>query len=330
MSDFERAWQWREQRGLFRESQAIRVFHGPGEAVSGPPQMRGIMLDRYVDHYWVSFRSQEKEGDSLPESMVPPLLDFLRSKKARSCVCVERVKGGAAPQKLRVLLGDPSSEPFQVSENEMRFWIRSANTFHPGLFLDHAPLRTWLSKRARGWRVLNTFAYTGSLSVACGVGGATQVVTLDLSKATLNWAQSNWQLNGLTDSAGSFVAADAMEWLPRAAKRGETFDCVILDPPSFSRAKSGMFSTAKDLEDLHAKAMAVVAKGGVLITSINSANVTQLKYASDVLHAAKKRGMQFEVLSEIGLPETFPTSLEDLARARTDRYLKGWILRRAS
>ncbi|MGK5089490.1 class I SAM-dependent methyltransferase [Bdellovibrionota bacterium FG-2] len=329
LHDLERAWKWRENLGLFRETQALRVFHGPGEAASGSPVFRGIMLDRFADHYWVSFRSQDKFEDSLPPAIVPALLDFLRSKNAQSCVCVERVKGGAVPQKLRVLLGEPGLDPYQVSENGMRFWIRSMNSFHPGLFLDHAPLRDWLRRRSQGWRVLNTFAYTGSLSVACGIGGAAQVVTVDLSKQTLIWAQSNWMLNGLPEAAASFMAADAMEWFLRAKKKREEFDCVILDPPSFSRGKSGIFSTAKDLEALHLRAMPLVALGGVLITSINSANVSQAKYASDIFRAAEKLKLQFEVLAEIALPESFPTPLADLAGPKADRYLKGWILRRA-
>ena len=63
-----------------------------------------------------------------------------------------------------------------------------------GLFLDHRPLRAWLEKNARGWRVLNTFAYTGSLSVAAGLGGASHATTLDLSGATLRWARENQAL----------------------------------------------------------------------------------------------------------------------------------------
>src|SRR6202041_44691 len=141
---------------------------------------------------------------------------------------------------------------------------------HPGLFLDHAPLRAWLKENSKGLNVLNTFAYTGSLSVAAGVGGAKKVTTLDLSRPTLEWARENWELNRLAEKNSDFIFGDYFEWIPRLAKKNQLFDCVILDPPSFSRGKKGGFSTTKDLRTLHELALDCVAPEGVLVTSINS------------------------------------------------------------
>ncbi|MCM2323416.1 MAG: class I SAM-dependent methyltransferase, partial [Oligoflexia bacterium] len=196
-------------------------------------------------------------------------------------------------------------------------------TRHPGLFLDHAPLRQWLRRRARDWRVLNTFAYTGSLSVAAGAGGARQVTTLDLARPAIQWAEENWRLNGFSDERARFIAGDVFEWLPRLKREGQTFDCVILDPPSFSHGKKGNFSTSKDLPRLHALALELLAPGGTLVTSINSAQVSWARFERDVAEAARERRRELEVLAQIDLPETFPTRLG----AAQDRYLKGWILR---
>jgi 23S rRNA (cytosine1962-C5)-methyltransferase len=179
-------------------------------------------------------------------------------------------------------------------------------------------------ERARGWKVLNTFAYTGSLSVAAGLGGAEHVTTLDLSKPTVRWAQDNWELNGLAADRGRFISGDVFEWLPRLGREGRLFDAIILDPPSFSRGNKGSFSTSKDLTMLHRLAMELLAERGTLITSINSANVSWAQYEKDVLSAARELGHEYEVLSRIDLPETFPTPLSQPQA----RYLKGWILRR--
>ena len=90
---------------------------------------------------------------------------------------------------------------------------------------------------------------------------------------------------------------------------------MILDPPSFSRGKKGSFSTSKDLVRLHELAFDVLKPGGVLVTSINSENVSWGTFEKEVTAAA--RGVKYSVVSRITAPETFPKAT----------YLKGWILR---
>ncbi|MGZ3699539.1 MAG: class I SAM-dependent methyltransferase, partial [Bdellovibrionota bacterium] len=235
--ELERAWQWREKSGLFSESEALRVFHGPGE---GSGALAELAIDRFGEHYWVT----DWGGYA---KCAPAITAFLRGKRAQSAVVLLRPDKGipATPQ---IILGKPPESRFTVSEAGARFRIQLLETKHPGLFLDHLPLRHWLRARARGWRVLNTFAYTGSLSVAAGLGGAAQVTTLDLSKPTVQWAEENWKENGLAASAADFVFGDVFDWLPRWKRQERRFECVILDPPSFSHGKKGNFSTAKDLQ----------------------------------------------------------------------------------
>ncbi|MGZ3687194.1 MAG: class I SAM-dependent rRNA methyltransferase [Bdellovibrionota bacterium] len=311
--ELERAWQWREKSGLFSESEALRVFHGPGE---GSGALAELAIDRFGEHYWVT----DWGGYA---KCAPAITAFLRGKRAQSAVVLLRPDKGipATPQ---IILGKPPESRFTVSEAGARFRIQLLETKHPGLFLDHLPLRHWLRARARGWRVLNTFAYTGSLSVAAGLGGAAQVTTLDLSKPTVQWAEENWKENGLAASAADFVFGDVFDWLPRWKRQERRFECVILDPPSFSHGKKGNFSTAKDLQWLHAAALEVLAPQGILITSINSANVSWKKYEADVAAAAQGARVRLEVLGQIDLPETFPTVLGK----SEERYLKGWIIRR--
>jgi len=111
--------------------------------------------------------------------------------------------------------------------------------------------------------------------------------------------------------------------LPRFKRESQRFDCVILDPPSFSRGKKGTFSTSKDLPRLHALALDLVSDDGVLVTSINSANVAWTRYEADVMAAAREKNVELEVLWRVDQPETFPTPLGNADA----RYLKGWALR---
>ncbi len=317
MSELEKAWDWREKRGILAENEAVRVFHGPGEG-SGP--LRQLAIDRFGSHFWVTQWESVQKGAST--SGRENVIEFLREKNALSAVALWRPEKGI-PSEPQVLFGSPPENGLTVRENGARYRVRFRETRHPGLFLDHAPLREWLKRRSRSWKVLNTFAYTGSLSIAAGLGGADHVTTLDLSRSTVEWARDNWALNELPESNAEFIAGDFFEWLPRFERSKRRFDCIILDPPSFSRGKKGNFSTAKDLKALHELAMRCLAPHGVLATSINSANVTWAKFEGDVASAARATGLSFEELWRIDLPETFPTRIGNL----NDRYLKGWVLK---
>ncbi len=316
LRDLERAWALRQKQGIAAVSEAYRVFHGPGEAST--PELKRYAIDRFGAFAWVTEWEQGGSGAEL--SIFEEMSRFLEAQGLQGAVVLERPKAGI-PQKPRVLFGQVPSEPFSVREHDARFLIRLTDTRHPGLFLDHEPLRRWLTAHSEGWKVLNCFAYTGSLSVAAGIGGADHVTTLDLSKPTVSWARDNWAHNGLEAGAADFIADDVFERLPRIARQEVRYDCVILDPPSFSRGKKSNFSTQKDLYKLHVQALMVLKPEGVIATSINSANVTREKYRAEVLRAATDCGVSLSVIEEIQLPPSFPS------RDHKTDYLKGWIFK---
>ena len=239
-----------------------------------------------------------------------------------SAVWIDRMP--EEPEDSKVFFGTPPEARFSVREFGVPYLIQLLNTKHPGLFLDHAPLRSWLLSTQRGKKVLNLFAYTGSLSIAAAKGGAAQVVTLDLSKPTIQWARESWVSAGLQDSEQDFIFGDALEWLPRLAKKHHDrgFDTILCDPPSFSRSKSGTFSTQKDSTRLHQLILPLLKKGGILVTSINSENISEKDFLKDICLAAEKTETSLRILRRVDLPETFPTSSKSLG----ERYLKGFYL----
>jgi 23S rRNA (cytosine1962-C5)-methyltransferase len=312
--DLQTAW---GKRKLSASVTALRMFHGPGESTHSSG--KELAIDRFQNHFWIT------AWKPIEKSALDEVIQFLKDQSASSndssAVFIER----GETQLSVPLFGSPPSERFEVREGNLIARIQLVETRQPGLFLDHAPLRTWLQQNAKGWKVLNTFAYTGSLSVACGLGGADSVLSLDLSKPSLEWAKENWLANSLPGERADFIYGDYFDWLPKFAKQGRKFDAVILDPPSFSRGskKSGSkeFSTAKDLEKLHVLALSVLNSGGYLITSINSANVSWKKFEAEIQNAAKELKVRLQVLRKIELPETFP------AQTFEDAYLKGFIFR---
>ena len=313
----ESAWNLRLKLGAFERNQAVRIFHGPGE---GAGELKHLLIERFADTAWVTEREAEQSAGA---SVRAEIGQFLGSRGLKGGVWLPRPKQGV-PGEPEVFFGEVAPGEFEIDEEGLKFGIRLLGSKHPGLFLDHLPLRRWLRQNCRGLKVLNTFAYTGSLSVAAGVGGAEHVTTLDLSKPTIRWAESNWARNELEASRARLISGDVFEWLPRLKREKQLYDCVILDPPSFSRGVKGTFSTSKDLEKLHSLAIALVAPGGYLVTSINSATVPLKKMEAEIRKAAENQDARFEEVAQIELPPTFPTRQGD-AEAR---YLKGYILRR--
>jgi 23S rRNA (cytosine1962-C5)-methyltransferase len=156
-----------------------------------------------------------------------------------------------------------------VTELGARFEIRPGNGLSVGLYLDARDARAWVRANAKGRTVLNTFAYTCGFSVAARLGGATRAVNVDASRKVLDWGERNHALNELTVDRHDFVSGDTFDWLARFAKKGETFDLVILDPPGFATTKTSRFTAERDYHRLVAAAEQVIAPQGLLLAMCN-------------------------------------------------------------
>ena len=156
----------------------------------------------------------------------------------------------------------------EMREGPARLLVNLHDYLDTGLFLDHRPARRMVAEAAAGKRVLNLFAYTGSVSVFAGLGGAASTTSVDMSATYLDWAARNLSLNGLEPPRHVCVRADCLTWL--SEPRG-TWDLVFLDPPSFSNS-SRMTSTLdiqRDHPGLIRGALQQLAPGGRLYFSTN-------------------------------------------------------------
>lgn len=157
-----------------------------------------------------------------------------------------------------------------VSERGLRFSVDFAAGYSVGLFCDQRKNRAYLEKLRPG-RVLNCFAYTCAFSVAAARAGA-ETLSVDLAKKALETGRRNFALNNFEDPVRHhFFTDDVFAVLPRLARRGEKFDAIVLDPPTFSRGKSGrIFRAGKNFPALVDLATGVLAEGGRMLLSTNS------------------------------------------------------------
>jgi 23S rRNA (cytosine1962-C5)-methyltransferase len=172
-----------------------------------------------------------------------------------------------------------------VREAGLSFIVNLSDYLDTGLFLDHRPLRARVGREAGGKRVLNLFAYTGSFSVHAAAGGASEVTSVDLSKTYLSWAERNFAINGLSGGKFPLVRADVLRYLAAARGRGDRWDLIVADPPTFSNSKAAEedFDVNRDWPRLVSACLELLAPDGELYFSSNS---RRLKWDPSPLHAA--------------------------------------------
>ena len=181
-----------------------------------------------------------------------------------------------------------------VQEQGQIFKINLSSYLDNGLFFDHRPLRTIIRDTSSKKRVLNLFCYTGSFSVYAAQGNAAYVESVDLSNTYLDWAKQNMQNNGFSDKQKYvFTRSDCMVFLQQKAvaqkkilaatkqntqipdevtKNAQTYDIIILDPPTFSNSKntSNVLDINKDWPQLVKDSLNILNPNGVLYFSTNS------------------------------------------------------------
>lgn len=190
---------------------------------------------------------------------------------------------------------------FVVGEGGHRFLVNLSDYLDTGLFLDHRLTRAMVGDMAEGCRFLNLFAYTGSFTVYAARGGAKSTTTVDLSQNYLEWAKENFNLNGLDREASRhrLVRHDVLMFLQDAAERGERFDLVVADPPTFSNSKKleRDFDVQRDHGQLLEGIRAVLSPRGTIIFSTNR---RRFRFADDAAP-----GFEIEDMSEKTIPDDF-------------------------
>jgi 23S rRNA (cytosine1962-C5)-methyltransferase len=205
-------------------------------------------------------------------------------------------------------IGEAPPDKAVVHELGVPFEVHLRGALNVGLFTDMREHRRGLGRFVGGRRVLNTFAYTGALSVAAARAGASAVTSVDLSSGVLEWARQNFRLSGLDpgDPRFRFEVSDVRRFLERARGDEARWDTIILDPPTVSAARASQWSMKRDYPDLIALAAKLLPPtGGVLWVSANTRKGPGvLEHVTEGLRRSGRRGALLELG---GLPPDYPT-----------------------
>jgi 23S rRNA (cytosine1962-C5)-methyltransferase len=147
-------------------------------------------------------------------------------------------------------------QKWTVTYRNLQFTVHPTGFKHMGLFPEQAANWDFMMQKISGAdrriKVLNLFAYTGGATVACASAGA-EVVHVDAAKSMVAWAKENITLNKLENRPVRFIVDDCIKFVLREQRRGNFYDAIIMDPPSYGRSDGGVFKVENDLYNLVAE-----------------------------------------------------------------------------
>ena len=178
-----------------------------------------------------------------------------------------------------------------------------------GYFLDHRDNRRRIGELSEGKSVLDIFAYAGGFSVHALAGRAKRVISLDISKQALEMAKQNVALNDLSANH-NVMAIDAFEGMQKLQDKGQKFDIVIVDPPSFAKSAADVIGAINSYRRLTKLAVPLVSKGGLLLSASCSSRVDKDTFYNLLVEELDKEDRFYKIVDrtyhDVDHPISFP------------------------
>jgi len=200
-------------------------------------------------------------------------------------------------------------QKWQIHYKNLTFNLKPMGFKHTGLFPEQAVNWDWMidkiKKENREVKVLNLFAYTGGATVACSSAGA-HVTHVDSSKGMTEWAKENAASSGLADRPIRFLIDDVTKFVQREIRRGNKYDAIIMDPPSYGRGKSGeVWQFENNIADLVELCSQILVDDPLFFLINSYTTGISSKVLENILRIKLPNKLQGKFLSgEIGLPMT--------------------------
>lgn len=290
------------RRFVPEDTDAYRVLFGEGDFLPG------LVADRYGRYLVVKTYSE-----GVRRAVLPGVVRALARELAPRGIVLRQQEG------LEPLFGEPPPPKLTVREHGLRFLADLYHGQKTGLFLDQRENRQKVRELARGARVLNLFAYNGGFSIYALAGGATFARSVDASEGALADAEENARQNGFLERHEG-VRADVFEFLNA---HEETYDLVVLDPPSMAGRKTQRRAALRAYLRLNARALERVRPGGWLATASCTAQVSPEAFREVLAEAARRAGVRTQLVHEAGHAPDHPLRPE----FPEGRYLKFAVLR---
>lgn len=295
---------------------AFRLLHAEADGVPG------LALDVYGDYLLAHFYRDDVDEAAVVRELAslgfagiyvkrrPAQANELGDEGARALSPSEPVSGQAAPHEGTIL------------EHGVPYPVRLGDGLSTGLFLDQREMRARIAERASSGHLLNLFSYTCGFSVAAARAGA-KTTSVDASKAALDRGRAGLAALELDASSHRFLHDDAFEVLARMGRRGERFEVIVCDPPTYSRSKKTRFTSSRaQWTDLLGRCLAVLAPGGLLYATSNDQRIDQDTFRRMAHEAANRAQISVAQAKDGPVQVDFPSRFDG------GRHLKSVLVTR--
>jgi len=273
---------------------AYRIFHGIADGISG----------LYIDVYGAWLRAIV-DAEKVTSHAFATIVQRFFTQGWRGVYLQPRTPHPSDNAEVRLVAGEPAPTPLTVLENGLGYRVLLDRGSSTGLYLDQRSNRQLISKSAQGKRVLNLFAHDCAFSIAAGWGGAVEVVNVDLSAASLRRGNESVQALAVPGTH-RFIKEDVLKYLRRLVTRGQRFDIIILDPPTYWTKGQSRFSTERDYALLSSLALSVLSDGGALYASSHDLQLSQNALRAMLHQSARSIDKRILRLRDLNKSEDFP------------------------
>jgi 23S rRNA (cytosine1962-C5)-methyltransferase len=279
----------------------------------------GLILDRYNDCVVLQTLTlamdQRKDliADAIEEILKPACIIERNDAPVRKAEGLELHTG---------VLRGTAPGPMEVTLAGIQFGLDLPGGQKTGLYLDQADNYALVAQHAKGQRVLDCFSNQGGFALACALAGASEVTALDISADACAAIEANARRNNVRLNV---TETNVFDWLKAATTRGDRYDLIVLDPPSFTRDRARLNDALRGYKEIHLRAAQLLDNGGLLATFCCSHHVSDaifLDVITDAMVDAKKTARLRASYTQrpdhpiiLGLPES--------------SYLKGHLLEMA-
>ena len=275
----------------------------------------GVILDRYREQFVLQLTTLGM--DQRKEILVNAIREVLKGETIieRSDATVRRAEG--LPQRSGALLGEARETEFEMCG--VKFSIDLLSAQKTGFYLDQISHYPVVAEVAAGRRILDCFSNEGAFALICARAGASEVIGVEMQANAIAAARENAKRNQL---AVRWVEQDVFSYLRAAEKATVQFDLIILDPPSFTKTKSGVRDAIRGYRELHLRAFKLLSRDGILATFSCSHHITDtilsetLSAALVDAHRSARRLRRFEQALDHPVLPTMPET----------EYFKGALL----
>ncbi len=276
---------YQKRSSLLKVTDALRVVNGTADGLDG------LVLEQYANHYAIHlYKGEWQEQLDIIKSWLlkrfAPAFIIVKNRTESSGRILDNPK-------VDILLDITGSKTI-INEYDMKFHVDLNDTVNSGLFLDMRSNRKLVGDFSKGKAVLNCFAYTCSFGIYAKKNGCQLVHNVDISSKNLKKGEDNYRINGFGIERADFVRSDVQKYMEGALKRGNLYDLVIIDPPSFSRFGRKVFQIKRDLSKLLDICLKILKPQGTVFVSTNYSGIGNdylvkiVRKSSQALHKSVK------------------------------------------